>query len=40
MVDSPEEKRALCVAIEGRPGVKAINDRLLVREASMAVPLF
>jgi CBS-domain-containing membrane protein len=38
MVDSPEEKRALCVAIEGTQGVKDLNDHMRVQSASMAVP--
>lgn len=33
IVDSPSEKRALRVAVEVTPGVKAVNDNVLVRPA-------
>ncbi|MGZ8389996.1 MAG: CBS domain-containing protein [Rhodoplanes sp.] len=31
IVDSPSEKRALRVAVETTPGVKAVNDNLIIR---------
>jgi osmotically-inducible protein OsmY len=31
IVDSPAEKQALRVAVETTPGVKAVNDNLIIR---------
>ena len=31
IVDSPSEKQALRVAVETTPGVKAVNDNLIIR---------
>jgi osmotically-inducible protein OsmY len=33
LVDSTVEKRALRVAVENVPGVKAVNDNVIVRRA-------
>jgi len=33
IVDSALEKKAVCVAAEGTPGVRAINDNLIIRPA-------
>jgi osmotically-inducible protein OsmY len=37
MVDSPAEKQALRLVVEGTPGVKGVNDNVVVRSAWSAV---